>query len=136
MTASNTPGEVPWGTQNGELEGLSPVAHPGLIPVAMERAGSCTLHTHVICKVLEQRSHGSFLAGHSSSRHPSYRPIPRSSYQLLYPPQSLRIFSTSSPLPKLRYLWLEWRVSHWMKISSTCHRPHLSPCCRFTLQPL
>src|ERR1700733_3089941 len=37
-------------TQNGELEELSPVAHPGLLRIATERAGLCALHTHVICK--------------------------------------------------------------------------------------
>jgi len=105
-----TSGKVLGGMQNGELEGLSPVAHPGLIPVAMERAGSCALDTHVICKVLSKEATEAFwqdilprvtqAVGRSRTVHINF----------YFLPKALSIFSASFPLPRLRYLWLEWRA--------------------------
>ena len=104
-------GEVPWGAQNGELEGLSPVAHPGLIPVAMERAGSCALHTHVICKVFDREAGEAFwrdILPHVTQAIGRSRAVHINFYRL---PKALSIFSTPLILPKLRYLWLEWCAS-------------------------
>jgi len=105
-----TSGKVLGGMQNGELEGLSPVGHPGLIPVAMERAGSCALDTHIICKVLNKEAAEAFwqdILPHVTQAIGRSRTVHINFYIL---PKALSIFSTSSPLPKLRYLWLECRA--------------------------
>ena len=102
-----TSGEAPRGTQNGELEGLSPVPHPGLIRVAMERAGSIPLQTHVICIVRNIGATEAFwqdILPHVTQAIGPSRTVRISFYVL---PEALSIFSTSSPLPKLRYPWLE-----------------------------
>jgi len=125
-------GEVLQEMQKGELEGLSPVAHPGLIRIAMERAGSCALHTHVICAVWNSKVMDAFwqdILPHVTQAIGRSRTVRINFY---VPPQTLSIFFTSSPLPKLRYLWLDWWVKPQDENISTCHRPHLFPCCRFT----
>src|SRR3984885_15867243 len=77
----------------------------------MERAGSIPLHTHVLCTVQNTGATEAFwrdILPHVAQAIGRSRAV-HINFILL--PQTLSIFSTPSPLPKLRYLWLEWRAS-------------------------
>jgi len=84
------------------------VPHPELIRVAMEQARSYPLHTHVICKSKNQAANEAYwrkILPHITQAISRSRVVHVNLYTL---PKSLTVL-TSSPLPKLRYLWLEWR---------------------------